>query len=133
MLVFPGQEFYDALCRAAAQLFSASICPSSSFSNYRLLRYYPLVSSLSTTATSSRAAPAMRCAGEDFHTDHSNYAAAPKATVLYGIVIPQSGGDTEFASVQAAPMTTSPASQQSSGSPVLKAVHAYRGPRGSRP
>ena len=40
--------------------------------------------------------------GEDFHTDHSNYAAPPKATVLYGIAIPQSGGDTEFASVQAA-------------------------------
>ena len=40
--------------------------------------------------------------GEQFHTDHSNYPEPPKATILYGISIPSSGGDTQFVNVQAA-------------------------------
>jgi taurine dioxygenase len=32
--------------------------------------------------------------GEGFHTDHSNAARPPKATVLHAIYLPDSGGDT---------------------------------------
>ena len=64
---------------------------------------------------------AVRISARSFH----NYPAPPKVTVLYGIVIPQSGGDTEFASVQAAyddlPETTK---RRIAG---LTALHAYRG------
>jgi taurine dioxygenase len=40
--------------------------------------------------------------GEQYHTDHSNYAEPPKATALYGVDIPSIGGDTQFSNVQAA-------------------------------
>jgi taurine dioxygenase len=40
--------------------------------------------------------------GEQFHTDHSNFREPPRATALYGVDIPQEGGDTQFCNVQAA-------------------------------
>lgn len=40
--------------------------------------------------------------GEQYHTDHSNYQAPPRATALHGVVIPSRGGDTQFVNVQAA-------------------------------
>ena len=126
VLVFPGQEFDPPRFAAAAQLFG-TIVPEQ-FSNYRLPEY-PLVSSLSNRDL-EQAGYRRAVRGEDFHTDHSNYAAPPKATVLYGIVIPQSGGDTEFASVQAAyDDLPEPTKRRIAG---LKAVHAYRGARFDR-
>jgi alpha-ketoglutarate-dependent taurine dioxygenase len=121
VLVFRDQHFDPPHFAAAAQLFG-DIIPEQ-FDNYRLPEY-PLVSSLSNRDLEQTGRNrAVR--GADFHTDHSNYPAPPKATVLYGIVIPQSGGDTEFASVQAAyddlPETTK---RRIAG---LTALHAYRG------
>jgi taurine dioxygenase len=40
--------------------------------------------------------------GENFHTDHSNFPAPPKATTLHAIALPKSGGDTQFVDVRAA-------------------------------
>lgn len=126
VLVFPGQEFDPPRFASAAQLFG-EIVPEQ-FSNYRLPEY-PLVSSLSNRDL-EQGGTRRAVRGEDFHTDHSNYAAPPKATVLYGIVIPQSGGDTEFASVQAAyDDLPEPTKRRIAG---LKAVHAYRGARFDR-
>lgn len=34
--------------------------------------------------------------GEGYHTDHSNDAEPPKATVLHAVKLPESGGDTQF-------------------------------------
>ena len=34
--------------------------------------------------------------GEGYHTDHSNDAAPPKATVLHAVKLPSKGGDTQF-------------------------------------
>jgi taurine dioxygenase len=34
--------------------------------------------------------------GETFHTDHSNHPAPPKATTLYAVSLPSSGGDTQY-------------------------------------
>jgi taurine dioxygenase len=34
--------------------------------------------------------------GEGYHTDHSNDIEPPKATVLYAVKLPNSGGDTQF-------------------------------------
>jgi len=126
VLVFPVQDFDPPRFAAAAQLFG-KIVPEQ-FSNYRLPEY-PLVSSLSNRDLEQGGARhAVR--GEDFHTDHSNYAAPPKATVLYGIEIPKSGGDTEFASVRAAyDDLPEPTKRRIAG---LKAVHAYRGARFDR-
>ena len=34
--------------------------------------------------------------GESFHTDHSNHPAPPKATTLFAVSLPSSGGDTQY-------------------------------------
>src|ERR1043166_8830528 len=34
--------------------------------------------------------------GETFHTDHSNHPAPPKATTLFAVALPSSGGDTQY-------------------------------------
>ena len=112
---------------AAARLFG-KIIPEQ-FENYRLPEF-PLVSSLSNRDL-EQAGERRAVRGEDFHTDHSNYAAPPKATVLYGVVIPPSGGgDTEFVSVQAAYDDLPEATKRRIAG--LKAVHAYRGARYDR-
>ena len=40
--------------------------------------------------------------GENYHTDHSNFAEPPKATMLHAIALPTFGGDTQFVDVRAA-------------------------------
>ena len=40
--------------------------------------------------------------GEGWHTDHSNDARPPKATVLHAVTLPRAGGDTQFANMAAA-------------------------------
>ncbi|MFL2688380.1 MAG: TauD/TfdA dioxygenase family protein [Alphaproteobacteria bacterium] len=39
--------------------------------------------------------------GINWHTDHSNRPVPPRATSLYGVTIPQQGGDTQFADMKA--------------------------------
>jgi taurine dioxygenase len=127
VLVFRGQEFDPPRFAAAAQLFG-KIIPEQ-FDNYRLPEY-PLVSSLSNRDL-EQAGERRAVRGADFHTDHSNYAAPPKATVLYGVVIPPNGGgDTEFVSVQAAYDGLPEATKRRIAG--LRAVHAYRGARYDR-
>lgn len=121
VLVLRDQSFEPQQFAAAAQIFG-KIIPEQ-FPNYRLPEY-PLVSRLSNRdleETGRRRA----VRGEGFHTDHSNYAAPPKATVLYGVTIPDSGGDTEFVSVQAAYDDLSQADKQRIRG--LRAIHSYRG------
>ena len=40
--------------------------------------------------------------GENFHTDHSNFPAPPKATMLHAVALPKTGGDTQFVDARAA-------------------------------
>jgi taurine dioxygenase len=40
--------------------------------------------------------------GTGWHTDHSNDVRPPKATMLYAVKLPDRGGDTQYANVQAA-------------------------------
>ena len=40
--------------------------------------------------------------GEGYHTDHSNAAEPPKATVLHAVTLPDRGGDTQFVNMQRA-------------------------------
>jgi taurine dioxygenase len=62
---------------------------------------YPLVGTIS-----SRDLPIvdgkLHVRGENFHTDHSNYEAPPKATMLHAVSLPEFGGDTQFVDVRAA-------------------------------
>jgi taurine dioxygenase len=69
--------------------------------------------------------------GETFHTDHSNHPRPPKATTLFAVDLPSSGGDTQYVNVHDAyddlPKTTK---QRIDG---LKAVHAYLSKYSPRP
>src|SRR4030095_10016164 len=38
----------------------------------------------------------------NYHTDHSNFAAPPKATTLHAVSLPSQGGDTQFVDVRKA-------------------------------
>jgi alpha-ketoglutarate-dependent taurine dioxygenase len=65
--------------------------------------------------------------GTTWHTDHSFWAVPPKATILYALVVPETGGDTSFCNMRAAydalPETTR---RRIDG---LKAVHTYEASR----
>src|SRR5215467_11082623 len=72
--------------------------------------------------------------GETFHTDHSNHPTPPKATTLFPVSLPSSGGDTQYVNMHDAyddlPEETK---QRVAG---LKAVHVYQSkysPRELRP
>jgi alpha-ketoglutarate-dependent taurine dioxygenase len=90
VLVFHDQRFDPPQFAAAAELFG-EIIPEQ-FPNYRLPEY-PKVSFLSNHDL-EQTGKQRAVRGKGFHTDHSNYAAPPKATILHGIIIPASGGDT---------------------------------------
>ena len=62
--------------------------------------------------------------GEGYHTDHSNAAEPPKATVLHAVRLPDRGGDTQFVNMHCAyaalPDTTKRRIDE------LQAVHVYQ-------
>lgn len=123
VVVFRDQHFTPQQFAAAAEIFG-EIIPEQ-FPNYRLPEF-PKVSFLSNSdleKTGKRRA----VRGEGFHTDHSNYEAPPKATILYGIDIPKTGGDTEFVSVQAAYDELSDEVKQRIAG--LRVIHAYKSQR----
>jgi taurine dioxygenase len=121
VLVFRDQSFTPQQFAAAASLFG-QIIPEQ-FPNYRLPEY-PTVSFLSNRDL-EQTGKKRAVRGEGFHTDHSNYTAPPKATILYGIAIPTSGGDTEFISVQVAYDDLS--ESERSRLVGLRAMHEYSG------
>jgi taurine dioxygenase len=68
--------------------------------------------------------------GLTWHTDHSNIAEPPKATMLYGIDIPSEGGDTQFLNMYAAYDALSEDMKNFiSGRRVLHLYQASRAPR----
>jgi taurine dioxygenase len=69
--------------------------------------------------------------GETFHTDHSNHPRPPKATMLFAVELPSSGGDTQYVNMHDAydelPGDTK---QRIDG---LRAVHVYLSKYSPRP
>ena len=61
--------------------------------------------------------------GETFHTDHSNHPAPPKATILYPVSLPSSGGDTQYVNMHLAYDELPAAMKRRIDG--LKAVHVY--------
>jgi len=62
--------------------------------------------------------------GEGYHTDHSNAAEPPKATVLHAVQLPDHGGDTQFVNMHRAYEALSPAAKARIDG--LSAVHVYQ-------
>jgi taurine dioxygenase len=61
--------------------------------------------------------------GETFHTDHSNHPAPPKATTLYAVSLPSSGGDTQYVNMHDAYDDLPEATKRRIDG--LRAVHVY--------
>jgi taurine dioxygenase len=68
--------------------------------------------------------------GEGYHTDHSNDARPPKATVLYAVTLPDRGGDTQYVNMQVA-YETLPAAMRDRIAD-LKAIHVYQNSHSTR-
>ncbi len=68
--------------------------------------------------------------GEQFHTDHSNFAAPPKATMLHAVSLPKSGGDTQFVDVRQAFDDLPEAKQR--GLVKLRSPHVYESSQSPR-
>ena len=62
-------------------------------------------------------------AGETFHTDHSNHPCPPKATMLFAVDLPSTGGDTQYVNMHDA-YDDLPADAKRRID-TLKAVHVY--------
>ena len=61
--------------------------------------------------------------GETFHTDHSNHPRPPKATMLFAVELPSSGGDTQYVNMHDAYDDLPEDTKRRIGG--LKAVHVY--------
>jgi taurine dioxygenase len=69
--------------------------------------------------------------GETFHTDHSNHPHPPKATTLFAVALPRSGGDTQYVNMHAAYDDLPAHTKQQIAE--LKAVHVYLSKYSPRP
>jgi taurine dioxygenase len=68
--------------------------------------------------------------GEGWHTDHSNDVRPPKATVLHAVKLPDRGGDTQYANMEAA-YASLPASMRNRLEG-LQAIHVYQSSHSQR-
>ena len=68
--------------------------------------------------------------GEGYHTDHSNDARPPKATVLHAVTLPDHGGDTQYVNMHRAYETLPAAIREKIGD--LQAIHVYQNSHSTR-
>ena len=68
--------------------------------------------------------------GEGFHTDHSNAACPPKATVLHAVSLPDRGGDTQYVNMHLAYDELPQATKRRLDG--LKAIHVYQSHHSAR-
>jgi taurine dioxygenase len=98
VLVIRDQTLTPPQFQAAAELFGEVL--EQQLKKFTLPEH-PLVGTIS-----SRDLPIvdgkLHVRGENYHTDHSNFPAPPKATTLHAISLPATGGDTQFVDVRAA-------------------------------
>ena len=97
VVVFRDQKLPPAEYMKAAQIWG-EIMPQ--MLERFTLPEYPLVGFVSSEDTDKPGGKRM-VRGEQYHTDHSNYPAPPKATLLHAVAIPSTGGDTQFVNVHA--------------------------------
>lgn len=98
VLVFHDQELDPVTFGKAVENFG-ELMPQQA--KQFCLEDYPIIGFISNKDIDT-ASGKLLVRGEQYHTDHSNYVAPPRATSLYGVDIPKHGGDTQFVNVQAA-------------------------------
>lgn len=129
VLCFRSQSFESPdQFLAAAQRLGEPMAPVTA--SYRLSGYDEIeeLSNFATDPRSSDTQPLKR--GGSWHTDHSNLSVPPKATMLYAIDVPASGGNTEFTSLTLAYAALPPAMKRRiRGLRVFEAYLSRRAPR----
>ena len=130
VLVFRGQSFAtpDQFLAAASNL-GEPMPPV--VATYRLPGY-DAIEELTNTATDKRTGKtALLYRGGSWHSDHSNLACPPKATTLYAIELPPSGGgNTEFTNMMMAYDALDDATRELlRGRSAFQAYQARRAPR----
>ncbi len=125
VLVMRGQEFSPDDFKAAVQLFG-ELQPHDKKEHH--VPGFPDVSYVSNDefVNGRRIIP-----GETFHTDHSNHPRPPKATTLFAVELPSSGGDTQYVNMHDAYADLP--EQTKNRIDGLKAVHAYLSKYSPRP
>jgi taurine dioxygenase len=68
--------------------------------------------------------------GEGYHTDHSNAACPPKATVLHAVRLPDKGGDTQYVNMHLAYEALPDETKRRIDA--LKAIHVYQSRHSAR-
>ena len=69
--------------------------------------------------------------GETFHTDHSNHPRPPKATMLFAVDLPSTGGDTQYVNMHDAYDDLPAATKTRIAG--LRAIHVYQSKYSPRP
>jgi taurine dioxygenase len=125
VLVMRGQHFSPEQFKAAAQVFG-EILPHDK--KERHVPGYPEIEAISNDEIMNgrRIVP-----GETFHTDHSNHPRPPKATTLFAIALPSSGGDTQYVNMHDAYDDLPEDTRQKIAG--RKAVHVYLSKYSPRP
>jgi taurine dioxygenase len=118
VLVMRDQHFTPEQFKAAAQLFGE---PQPHDKRERHVAGHPDVEYISNDeiVDGKRIIP-----GETFHTDHSNHPRPPKATTLFAVELPTSGGDTQYVNMHDAYDDLAEDTKQKIEG--LKAVHVYQ-------
>ena len=125
VLVMRGQSFTPEQFKAAVRIFG-ELQPHDK--KERHVPGYPGVDYVSNDeiVDGRRIIP-----GETFHTDHSNHPRPPKATTLYAVDLPSTGGDTQYVNMHAA-YDDLPAEMKRNIAG-LRAVHVYQSRHSPRP
>src|SRR2546430_5291839 len=125
VLVMRDQHFTPEQFKTAAQLFG-ELQPHDK--RERHVAGHPDVEYISNDETmhGKRIIP-----GETFHTDHSNHPRPPKATTLFAVELPTSGGDTQYVNMHDAYDDLPEATKRKID--WLRAVHVYQSKYSPRP
>jgi len=126
VVVFRGQKLAPPQYMKAAQVWG-EIMPQ--MLERFTLPEYPLVGFVSSEDTDQPGGKRM-VRGEQYHTDHSNFPAPPKATLLHAVTIPGAGGDTQFVNVHASYEDLP--GEKKKQIDLLKVLHVYLSSRSPR-
>lgn len=100
VLLFRKQSLPPDRLLQAASLFGPPM--EQHYSQYRMPDF-PTIGVLSSRDAELRPDGTPILLGtESWHTDHTNHARPPKATILYALSVPSRGGDTSFANMREA-------------------------------
>jgi taurine dioxygenase len=125
VLVLRGQHFTPDEFKTAAQLFG-EIQPHD-----KAERHVPGHPGLDYVSNDEFVNGRRMIPGETFHTDHSNHPRPPKATTLFAVALPSSGGDTQYVNMHDAYDDLSPDMKRRIEG--LQAVHVYQSKFSPRP